>query len=422
MVRQLRGLLLPAIAEKRQDSNQACTRYLDFTLPTAPLQRLAALHVLWGHWCAFAREGFAHRRVYRLLEAGGEVYEAMPIAGSPPLADAIRACAALVLRGGRVVLCASWGGLPLADCMIREAKAAWSEGTGATVYLGSGRVFRLAARNEMLRIPVGEQAMARLTRGFAALAHAATLQLGFAVPRAIERFALGGFEVFVESRAPFAGFDYLNMSRDDRDAVRGEAIIAITQLHESSCRVQRCETADIDTLFCMPVQRLMDAAPMAHLRKPLNEFLNAIHAAFVGHDIARVLAHGDCKIANFLHDGQFHVRGLVDWDRAAIDGLPGVDLVHYLAFDDMLAGQGTIAETLLARAQAMENATEWADYRKRFLIDGFRWRAVSAMSLILHVAEQLEAGNEQANAELRDMPAVVARALDWALAAISPAA
>ena len=403
-------------------TNAARAAYLDAVLPAAPIARLSALRALWGWWRALPGQGLAKRQIHRLLEAGGEVYEAVPLTGPHRSTQSIKGALALLLRGGRVSVSAFSGGHRLTDDMVAHAHTLWDELVGATIFLGSGRVFRFAARKEMLRIPVGKQAVARLTRGFAALGHAATLQLAFAVPRAIERFALGGFEVFVESRAPFAGFDYLNMARDERDAVRAEAITAIAQLHESSCRVQRCETEDIDTLFGTPAQRLMDAAPMAHLRKPLDEFLKAIHAAFVGRDIARVLAHGDCKIANFLHDGAFHVRGLVDWDRAAIDGLPGVDVVHYLAFDDMLAGQGTIAETLFARAKALETSAEWAGYRKRFLIEDFRWRAVAAMSLILHVAEQLEAGNEQANAEMRDMPNVVARALDWALGATSPAA
>jgi aminoglycoside phosphotransferase (APT) family kinase protein len=209
------------------------------------------------------------------------------------------------------------------------------------------------------------------------------------------------------------------MTSAQHTAVRSQAFDAIIELHAVTRRVIQCMDTDFETLFERPVARLKAASAMSGLRSQLDEFLRAVHGAFVGREIALVLAHGDCKIANFLHDGSFNIRGLVDWDRAQIDGLPVVDWVHYCAFDDMLAGRGPIAETILYCAQELEFDGNLAEYRSRFLVEGFRWRATAAMTLILHVVEQLDAGNQLAVAEMHAMPGVVARLLDWALA-ISP--
>jgi aminoglycoside phosphotransferase (APT) family kinase protein len=411
-----------ALRQIREPGTTACAIYLDTRLPGALLKRVAALWALIRIWRASNACGFNGRRIHRLREAHGEMYEAVPIAGAAPLAGVGRAWAALLLRGGRVALSVWREGVPVADRMIADAPAEWDGEAGATIFLGSGSVFRLAARGEMLRVPVGSQAVARLTRGFEALLRAQALSLNFAVPRAMRRFEVAGFNVFVESRVPFAGFDYLNMESKARDAVRAQALAAIAHMHEASRRVSRCAEKDIERLFARPVRRLTESPSMTLVHAQLDAFLAAVRKTFVGQEITTVLSHGDCKIANFLHDGAFNVRGLVDWDRAHIEGLPGVDLVHYCAFDDMLAGQGTIANTLLARAQAMDNDPFFDHYRARFLVEGFRWRAVAVMALVQHVAEQLDAGNEQAHAEMALNPPAVAAALEWAMGATSPAA
>lgn len=390
--------------------------YLDGELPDKWLARISKLFALWRLWRVLGASGFSNRRIYQLREAGGEVYEAVPIAGLPPLARFVRPWGALVLRGGRFALSAWRAGVPSADAVVAEARTGWDSRDGATIYLGSGHVFRLVARNEMLRIPCGAQAITRLERGFNALAHASKLEMRLAVPEAIRRFEISGWLVFAESRVPQSGFDYLNMSTAQHAAVHSQAFDAIIELHSVSRRVIRCTSTEFESLFEGPVARLKAASAMSGLCSQLDVFLRAVHGTFVGRDIALVLAHGDCKIANFLHDGSFNVRGLVDWDRAQIDGLPVVDWVHYCAFDDMLAGRGLITESILLRAQELEFDEDLAEYRARFLVEGFRWRAAAAMTLILHAVEQLEAGNQLAKAEMHAMPGIVARLLEWTLA------
>lgn len=393
---------------------------VEATIGSNPIARLHDLASLIRLRSRLASNGFRQWRLHMLLVAGGDVYEAVPIAGQAPLSRVARYWLVLLLRGGRVVLSAWNEGIPLADSLVAEASGEWDPPAGATIYLGSGGVFRLSTRSKMLRIPCGRQAESRLERGFHALEHAATLRLKIDVPRALDRIECHGWRVFLESRVPHPGFDYLNMTRGERDAVRAQAVIAIANLHDGSRRVKCCDKEDFEILFEQPIGRLMASGLLAGVRALLVDFLQAARKCFIGSDFALVLSHGDCKIANFLHDGEFKVTGLVDWDRATTDGLPGIDLVHYLAFEDMLDDKGSISETLATRAQAMELDPAFAEYLKRYLLGGRRWRIVGAMALLTHVAEQLEAGNTLARQQMNRNPAIIKGTLEWALDTSAP--
>ncbi len=389
--------------------------YLDVSLPRGILARARSFTYLFPILLTLAKHGLVHTMGYRLLQADGRIYECVPFWRPSQLVATLKGIAALVVNGGRVAICASRESTSTLKSILCAGRLRNGGDAEGVVYVGSGRVLRITTARVVLRIPRGGAALSRCTRAFTALEQAARLGLQLEIPRALKRYSFNGLDVFVESRLAWQGFDYLSMSIRQRSAVRSMALPMIIELHRLSRTTRECDDQTFDALVLHPAERVASAMKGLAVCESLEVFVATAREAMLHRELDLVLAHGDCKIANLLHDGQDKVRGLVDWDRAQLQGFPAVDLLNYAAFDRMLEEGEDFAMALLHCARSMAALPAVQDYRVQMGLDETRWRLCSVMAIIIHAADQFAVLDDQKLQQLPEISTTIDKACRWAV-------
>jgi aminoglycoside phosphotransferase len=161
----------------------------------------------------------------------------------------------------------------------------------------------------------------------------------------------------IESRLPGATASQFAASPHPRKLMQHAAVEAIGVLHRITAQEVTLDEAWLKQWVGEPARRI--AAHMAgdvdaaFLARSLEQLVEEINARLSGRQAIVSWTHGDYSLENILldKDGR-HVIGILDWDRAAPNGLPRIDIVLLILSSLMQVRNrelGDIVSELLAK-------------------------------------------------------------------------
>jgi len=367
--------------------------YVERALVGSLASRLVSLGRFLRDLLALRAGGNKLQRCLRLRAAGGSTYRADVIWGPDrSVMMLFREALVATMRGDRLALCFSRDN----DCLLLRVLAFTGESatvfSNLTLHFGSGRVFRVATPHHIVRMPRGTAAVERCRNAFQSLRLLESLNLPFAVPRALQEGTVVEQKVFVESRIPGRELAYLDMSPPQLLGVRRVALRLLLRVHQETCRYKVLGDAEARRLVSTPFEYIHSLQTSDTCKEAARILEHRLITALAGQTWPMVLSHGDFKIANLMRSEGGDVCGIVDWDRSALWGLPAVDVLHYLAFDRSLMEHVAMSTAIVSASRLDHDQPEVSAYCTWFAIDRDRWLALGAITLIHHIAGQVSAG------------------------------
>lgn len=191
-----------------------------------------------------------------------------------------------------------------------------------------------SGRGVLVKFALTAQADVGLSRHIAMLDALAERQVPVAVPEVLRSGALvlgrHGLRRFVEETAlPGAPLPV-----SPHPATVASALHLVDRLHRSSAVPVRIGEAVAASLVD---GHLATLAAVSHPQWPVrvvDELGRTLRAALMGRELSLAVTHGDLWPGNVLgearDDGSWTATGLVDWENGSPQGLPEVDMAHYL--------------------------------------------------------------------------------------------
>lgn len=173
------------------------------------------------------------------------------------------------------------------------------------------------------------------------------------------------------------GTDMTRLALNDQEwrAVQNAACRAIGQLHQQTARTVCVDEELLQRWVSNPVaalQRLEPALlPVADYQARLQRLHEELRGALAGCTLTISWIHGDYTPGNILLDPTRHtVTGLIDWELAAPDELPQLDLMQFFMATRLLREQceyGDVVRTLITTSGWQPQETQLLDAAQRAL-------------------------------------------------------
>ena len=142
------------------------------------------------------------------------------------------------------------------------------------------------------------------------------------------------------------------------EALSRKAVQLITELHKETRRNITISENVYRRLFGREFQRLKVCLNEAYGLK-LRLVEDRLKKQLLGKEFCTVLLHGDYKIENVLFDERtWEITGVIDWDLSRRNGLPLLDLLYLILYNDSLVNRKSICRILRERVVKM-NFTEF---------------------------------------------------------------
>jgi len=227
-----------------------------------------------------------------------------------------------------------------------------------------------------LKLPLIPFAAARLRKQNATLRHLYRHQelrrfdmAPFAFARTVHRvfpqiLAQGEFEgqpYFLESRIKGAPLSRLNVPGDSFRKICG-TLFAFWHGVQACCgAVARVDERKFDQIFRQPLQRLVQwAATPPEYETTWRRLEDFFAAQFFGQHLFFGLVHGDFSTKNILaRHKSFELSGIIDWDIAARESIPALDVLHFFVRLDSGSFREAPARIAMRLIQAAPTSTHW---------------------------------------------------------------
>jgi hypothetical protein len=366
--------------------------FVECNLLGGTMARARALMLLFRTVLGLRWRGYRTQHWLRLRDDDGAIYRAdLIFRNGWPISRLVRELILAALRGGALAVGTGTG----SDCLYAQIiQAAGSRGDSldGPLHFGSGRVFRAATDDHIIRMPRGAGAEERCRAAFNTLSRLASLRLSFGTPRAVRSFVLHGQTVFVESRLTGDEFPYRSLPHEQRAGLRHKALAMLAELQRKAVLPAGLQPEDLRRLVTVPLESI--------LALPLDDGLKA-RLQSAGEQVLQSLrtqgwlatqAHGDYKIANLVASDDGGVAGIVDWDRAMESAVAGMDAIYYLAFDRVLLNLRSMSQAILDAVAHDSALPEVRDYRESLEVGPDKWLLSGFMTLIHHINGQIHAG------------------------------
>jgi hypothetical protein len=372
----------------------AGTLYLEATLR-------AQVHGEWMSWGAMlrivfnlGRAGLPLRRAFRFSEAQGRPYRIAPLIGSGSVLADLKSVTSAAIRGGRVGLALGAAGGTFVERIIDSTSETRNSAKFSPIYLGSARVLRVHSGRFVIRLPRGDQATQRCQAAFKTLERLQQHRLSFGTPCPVKIGDVDNQPVFVESRLGGGGIAYQDQTALELDRISGRAIAMISELHVKTRERVNVTAKLFEDLIQGPLLSLPLAEFGPEFRSQLDEAILALRGRIVDGPMQLVMTHGDFKIANLVQDEAGNILGVVDWDRSERRGLPGMDPIHYLAFDRSLVRGEPFASAIVGATAASLTQSACNAYRQALGLGPYLWKVCGLLALTKYVAGQVDAGEK----------------------------
>lgn len=195
--------------------------------------------------------------------------------------------------------------------------------------------------NLIARIPLDEESLKRVRNQAAVLLSIGKDAPSFMqyLPHQYQPVTVAAQEIFLEERIDGSIIGSLGEAFLDEEA---QALDWVKAFHEATS--ERCVLSDdrFTELIDAPIQNLVAFLKTPEERHTLLSLRAWLKAEFKDVEVPLVCVHGDFKIENIIFDRKRRViQGIIDWDLAALSGLPGIDVIYFLAYSEVLRNTGT---------------------------------------------------------------------------------
>lgn len=226
-------------------------------------------------------------------------------------------------------------------------------------------------------------------------AHPALQRWQHLLPSPLASGEIAGRPYVLETR--ITGTDIARLALNDQEwvAIQHAACQSISQLHQQTAQtvcisddmLQRWVNAPLAALQQITPTLLTPADYQAHLQQLQEELRNAL----TGHTVSTSWIHGDYTPGNILIDPATHtVTGLIDWELAAPDELPQLDLIQFFMTTRLLRQQceyGDVVCALITRRGWQPQETRLLDAAQEALPgDPLPARTLVLLCWLHHVA------------------------------------
>ncbi len=221
--------------------------------------------------------------------------------------------------------------------------------TDTAIYHGSGGVYTLLTPHWIYRMPQFDESETRCAVNYGTLQYLKTLTLPFRCPEPSGVYSHHGRNVYVESRIPGEGINYLSATEAERAGRANAVYRALAALQRQTLRVYSVADSGTKVRGAL-IRSLSKLKPCfdAEINRGLEEFMDTFVGCFEAKTLQWCHTHGDFKIANTLWDEAGSFSGIIDWDLSSRENFPLIDYLTYDAFDRSVAGDIDFCRALAA--------------------------------------------------------------------------
>jgi len=209
------------------------------------------------------------------------------------------------------------------------------ESGAGRIGLGSANVYMAQTERHIVRIPTTEKGLSRCRNNSETLRQLKELSLSFETPKFVAEGSHQGCAYFVETKISGRAAPYLQWSRSRMSPVINQARTILADLDSKTRQRAMMSDERFGQLFSKPLGAAAEYFDKGTLRG-LREFQSMVEGMVLGKEIDLVRTHGDFKMTNLLLEGKNSVTGIVDWDLSLDKGLPFMDAVLWLGFEQMI--------------------------------------------------------------------------------------
>ncbi len=216
---------------------------------------------------------------------------------------------------------------PLADAVIHELGL---KNVNKVIH-GKPNTIVIVTRDAVIRIPLDKPSKARCRVNKTMLKKLANTGIASFVPRFLGEGRFQGNAYYREERLPGLALD---IPLSNMDELVSRAADFITKLHREASREIIIDESNFKRLFGREFKRLYPYLNDEYKAK-LAKIEESLKSEFLGKKFKTVWFHGDYKIENVLFNQKtWQINGVIDWDLSRMNGLPLLDLLYLLAYND----------------------------------------------------------------------------------------
>lgn len=216
---------------------------------------------------------------------------------------------------------------------------------------------RLRKQNTMLRHLYRNKALRQFDMTLFPFAQ--TVQRAF--PQILAQGEFEGQPYFLESRIKGAPLSRLNVPNEVFRKVC-DTLFAFWQGVQACCGAAlEVDERKFDQIFRQPMQRLVQwAETPPQYETTWRRLEDFFIAQFGGQRLFFGLVHGDFSTKNILaHHQSFELSGIIDWDIAARESIPALDVLHFFVRRDPGSFREAPARIAMRLIQAPPSALHW---------------------------------------------------------------
>jgi len=224
----------------------------------------------------------------------------------------------------------------------------------------------------ILKLPQSERAAASLQRQAAVVAtlraHPALQEWLQWLPLPLTTGAVAGRFYLVELLLPGVDGTRLRLNAQGWSTVQTAACRAISHLHQQTATTTTVDAALRQRWVAEPIAALRRLQPAlltpAEYEQRLHRLQMELTATLTGRTVAVSWIHGDFTPGNILLDpAQQTITGLIDWELAAPNELPQLDLLQFFITTRMIRQQCEYGDVI----RALLTAQAWQDQERLLL-------------------------------------------------------
>ena len=126
----------------------------------------------------------------------------------------------------------------------------------------------------------------------------------------------------------------------------------------------------------------------------LHQIRSFLANSFGGRILPLVFRHGDYSLENVLFDRNWQVQGVIDWDLAQPEGVPGLDVLYFSSLASAVKSGGTWIPKLFELGSMTASSSDVQQYFRTMRISPDLFFPLALITYFDHIANRL--GNSQA--------------------------
>lgn len=214
------------------------------------------------------------------------------------------------------------------------------------IIIGKPNTIIILLGDVILRFPNDSLSRVRCRMGKRALNALRQTVISDVVPKFICMKNNGGKECFCESR--IEGVSYVKAGKKGSDLIE-KAAAFLAKFHCETAELTLIDENNFKFLFGRDFKRLSKFLPYDYKTK-LSRLENYFRKMIIGKKIMIVFSHGDYKIENIMFDPNTkEINGIIDWDLSRRKGLPLLDLLYLLGYEDCIKVDKSIIQLVVSK-------------------------------------------------------------------------